>query len=181
LIGLADPLIIDALTENGLLTIAKGCGGEVSVHEPVTTENVRAAIPPSRSLELLTRFDAVVDSAVLRDRSLFGYVGWAISLGRVPSRDQVHGAVTWGNSRGRYLESADILRRVGYRGDELVLDLAHCEWGAGRLQAAKEIIEPLIAQACAHPDAGGDEYLSRLASIEVRLADPRHPESLRLD
>ena len=181
LIGLADPQTIDALTENGLLTIAKGRGGEVSMHEPVTTENVRAAIPPSRSLELLTRFDSVIDSAVLRDRSLFGYVGWAISLGRVPSRDQVLGAVTWGNARGRYLEAADIIRTSGYRGNELDLELARCEWGAGRLQAAKEIIEPLIAQACAHPDEGGDEYLSRLASIEVRLADPRRPESLRLD
>src|SRR5699024_12108573 len=65
--------------------------------------------------------------------------------------------------------------------DALDLDLARCEWGGGRLQAAKESIEPLIAQACAHADASGDEYLSRLASIEVRLADPRHPESLRLD
>src|SRR5699024_12375894 len=84
-IGLAGPQTIDALTEDGLRTIAKGRGGEVSMHEPVPTENVRAAIPPSRSLELLTRFDSVIDSAVLRDRSLFGYVGWAISLGRVPS------------------------------------------------------------------------------------------------
>ena len=119
LIGLGDPLTIDALAENGLLTIAKGRGGEVSMHEPVTTENVRASIPPSRSLELLTRFDSVVDSAVLRGRSLFGYVGWAISLGRVPSRDQVLAAVTWGNSHGRYLEAADIIRTSGYRGDEL--------------------------------------------------------------
>src|SRR5699024_2099494 len=91
LIGLADPLTIDALTENGLLTIAKGRGGEVSMDDPVTAANFVAAIPHSRRLDLLSRFEAVVASAVLRGRSLSAYVGWAISLGRVPSRDQVLG------------------------------------------------------------------------------------------
>lgn len=181
LVSLADPFAIDALAENGLLSISKGRGGEVSMHEPVTGENVRAAIRPSRSLELLTRFDSRVDASTLRTRALFGYVRWAISMGRVPAQEQVLAAVAWANARGRYLEAAEIIRTSDYHGNELELELARCEWGAGRLDDARRIIEPLMTEACAHPDATGDEYLSRLASMELRLADPRHPERLRME
>lgn len=179
LVGFADPLTIDTLAETRLLSISRGRGGEVSILEPVTAENVRAAIPPSRSLDLLTRFDSVVDRAALSGRALFGYVGWSISLGRVPTREQVFAAAAWGNSRGRYLETAEIIRTSGYRGGELDLELARCEWGAGRLRQAREYIEPLIAEAGTDP-AASDEYLSRLASMELRLSDPREPEELRL-
>lgn len=179
LVGFADPLTIDTLAETRLLSISRGRGGLVSILEPVTAENVRAAIPPSRSLDLLTRFDSVVDRAALSGRALFGYVGWSISLGRVPTRKQVFAAAAWGNSRGRYLETAEIIRTSGYRGGELDLELARCEWGAGRLRQAREYIEPLIAEAGTDPPAS-DEYLSRLASMELRLSDPRKPEELRL-
>lgn len=181
LVGLTDPMAIDALTETGLLSISRGRGGEVSMREPVTAENVRATIPPSRSLELLTRFESGVDLSAFHGHALFGYVAWSISLGRVPTRDRVLVAAVWGNGSGRYIESAEIIRTSGYHGDELDLELARCEWGAGRLRQAREIVDPLIAEACLHPASGADEYLSRLASMELRLADPRHPESLRLD
>jgi DNA-binding CsgD family transcriptional regulator len=180
LVGLASPRTIDSLAEDGLLAISKGRGGEVSMHEPVTAENVRAAIPPSRSLELLARFDSGADRSTLHGRALFGYVGWSISLGRVPTPKQVLEAATWGNSRGRYLESAEIIRTSGYRGPELDLELSRCEWGAGRLRQAREIIAPLVSEACLNPEAGAEEYLSRLASMELRLTDPRTPERLQL-
>lgn len=181
LVGLTSPQIIDSLAEDGLLAISKGRGGEVSMHEPVTAENVRAAIPPSRSLELLTRFDSGVDHSALHGRALFGYAGWSISLGRVPTPKQVLDASTWGNSRGRYLEAAEIIRTSGYRGPELDLELARSEWGAGRLRQAREIIDPLVSEACLNPDTSKQEYLSRLASMELRLVDPRRPEDLQLN
>ena len=181
LVGLSSPLTIDSLAEDGLLSISKGRGGEVSMHEPVTAENVRAAIPPSRSLELLTRFDAGADHSALHGRALFGYAAWSISLGRVPTPEQVVDAAMWGNSRGRYLEAAEIIRTSGYRGPELDLELARCEWGAGRLRQAREIIDPLIAEACLDPGHATGEYLSRLAAMELRLTDPRTPERLRLE
>lgn len=180
LVGLTSPRIIDSLAEDGLLAISKGRGGEVSMHEPVTAENVRAAVPPSRSLELLTRFDTGVDHSALHGRALFGYAAWSISLGRVPTPKQVLDAATWGNSRGRYLEAAEIIRTSGYRGPELDLELSRCEWGAGRLRQAREIIDPLVSEACLDPESGAEEYLSRLASMELRLKDPRAPERLQL-
>nr|WP_193627317.1 LuxR C-terminal-related transcriptional regulator [Brevibacterium sp. CFH 10365] len=180
LVGLTSPRIIDSLAEDGLLAISKGRGGEVSMHEPVTAENVRAAVPPSRSLELLTRFDTGVDHAALHGRALFGYAAWSISLGRVPTPKQVLDAATWGNSRGRYLGAAEIIRTSGYRGPELDLELSRCEWGAGRLRQAREIIDPLVSEACLNPGSGAEEYLSRLASMELRLTDPRAPERLQL-
>lgn len=180
LVGLTSPRIIDSLAEDGLLAISKGRGGEVSMHEPVTAENVRAAVPPSRSLELLTRFDTGVDHAALHGRALFGYAAWSISLGRVPTPKQVLDAATWGNSRGRYLGAAEIIRTSGYRGPELDLELSRCEWGAGRLRQAREIIDPLVSEACLNPESGAEEYLSRLASMELRLTDPRAPERLQL-
>lgn len=180
LVGLTSPQIIDSLVEDGLLAISKGRGGEVSMHEPVTAENVRAAIPPSRSLELLTRFDAGADHSSLYGRALFGYAAWSISLGRVPTPEQVLHAATWGNSRGRYLEAAEIIRTSGCRGPELDLELSRCEWGAGRLRQAREIIDTLVSEACRDPESAAEEYLSRLASMEMRLTDPRTPECLRL-
>ncbi len=181
LVGLTSPQTIDALAEDGLLSISKGRGGEVSMHEPVTAENVRAAVPPSRSLELLTRFDSVVDRSALHGRALFGCAAWSISLGRVPTPEQVLEAAGWGNAQGRYLEAAEIVRTSGYRGSEIDLELARCEWGAGRLRQAREIMDPLVSEACLNPDASKHEYLSRLASMELRLVDPRRPEDLRLD
>ena len=180
LVGLTSPRIIDSLAEDGLLAISKGRGGEVSMQEPVTAENVRAAVPPSRSLELLTRFDTAVDHSALHGRALFGYAAWSISLGRVPTPKQVLDAATWGNSRGRYLGAAEIIRTSGYRGPELDLELSRCEWGAGRLRQAREIIGPLVSEACLNPESGAEEYLSRLASMELRLTDPRAPERLQL-
>ncbi len=180
LVGLTSPRIIDSLAEDGLLAISKGRGGEVSMHEPVTAENVRAAVPPSRSLELLTRFDTAVDHSALHGRALFGYAAWSISLGRVPTPKEVLDAATWGNSRGRYLGAAEIIRTSGYRGPELDLELSRCEWGAGRLRQAREIIGPLVSEACLNPESGAEEYLSRLASMELRLTDPRAPERLQL-
>lgn len=181
LVGLTSPQTIDALAEDGILSIAKGRGGEVSMAEPVTAENVRAAVPPSRSLELLTRFDSEADHSALHGRALFGYAGWSLSLGCVPTPKQVLAGATWGNSRGRYLEAAEIIRKSGYHGSEVDLELARCEWGAGRLRQAREIVDPLISAACREPAAESDRYLSRLASLELRLADPRAPETLRLD
>ncbi|SMX84430.1 AAA family ATPase [Brevibacterium linens] len=160
LVGLTSPQTIDALAEDGLLSISKGRGGEVSMHEPVTAENVRAAVPPSRSLELLTRFDSVVDRSALHGRALFGCAAWSISLGRVPTLKQVLEAAGWGNAQGRYLEAAEIIRTSGYRGPELDLELARCEWGAGRLRQAREIIDPLVSDACLNPGASMPEYLS---------------------
>lgn len=180
LVGLAGPQIIDSLVDDGLLAVSKGRGGEVSMHEPVTAENVRAAVPPSRSLELLTRFDSGADHSALRGRALFGSAAWSISLGRVPTPTQVLHAAAWGNSRGRYLEAAEIIRTSGCRGPELDLELSRCEWGAGRLRQAREIIDPLVSEACLNPDSAAEEYLSRLASMELRLTDPRTPERLEL-
>lgn len=181
LVGLAGPQAIDALVEERLLSVSKGRQGEVSMHEPVTAENVRAAIPPSRSLELLARFDSGADRSTLHGRALFGYVGWSISLGRVPTSKQVLEAATWGNSRGRYLEAAEIIRTSGYHAPELDLELSRCEWGAGRLRQAREIIDPLISEACLNPESASEQHLSRLASMELRLSDPRTPERLRLE
>lgn len=181
LVGLTSPRIIDSLAEDGLLAISKGKGAEVTMHEPVTAENVRAAVPPSRSLELLTRFDTGVDHSALHRRALFGYASWSISLGRVPTPKQVLDAASWGNSRGKYLEAAEIIRTSGYRGPELDLELSRCEWGTGRLRKAREIIDPLVSDACLHPQSAAEEYLSRLASMELRLTDPRTPERLQLE
>ena len=180
LVGLASPQMIDSLAEDGLLSISKGRGGEVSMREPVTAENVRSAVPPSRSLELLTRFDAGADHSVLHGSALFGYVSWSISLGRVPTPKEVLEAAMWGNARGRYLEAADVIRTSGYRGPELNLELARCEWGAGRLRQAREIIDPLVSEVCLDPGTASGEFLSRLAAMELRLTDPRTPERLRL-
>lgn len=181
LVGFASPQTIDSLAESGLLSISKGRGGEVSMREPASAENVRAAVPPSRSLELLTRFDAGIDLSSLRGRALFGYIAWSISLGRVPTPKQVLDAAMWGNSQGRYLEAAEIIRTSGYRGPELDLELARCEWGAGRLRQARQIKDELVSEACLNPVTSAQEYLSRLASMELRLMDPRKPEGLRLD
>lgn len=181
LVALTSRLTIDDLAEDGLLSISKGRGGEVTMREPVTAENVRAAIPPSRSLELLTHFESGADHSALHGRSLFGYVAWSISLGQVPPRDRVLLGAAWANARGRYLEAAEIIRTSDFRDDELALELARCEWGAGRLRHAAKIVEPLIAEACLNPELGTEEYLARLASMELRLADPRHPEDLRLE
>ena len=181
LVGFASPQTIDSLAEDGLLSISKGRGGTVSMHEPVTAENVRAMVPPSRSLELLTRFDAGADLPALHGRTLFGYAAWSISLGRVPTPKQVLDAAGWANARGRYREAAEIIRTSGYRGPELDLEHARSEWGAGRLRQAREIIDPLVSEACLNPVTSAQEYLSRLASMELRLMDPRKPEGLRLD
>lgn len=181
LVGFASPQAIDSLAEEGLLSISKGRGGAVSMREPVTAENIRAAVPPSRSLELLTRFEAGDTHSSLHDRALFGYVAWSISLGRAPTLKQVFDAGLWGNSQGRYLEAAEIIRTSGYRGPELDLELARCEWGAGRLRQAREIIDPLVSVACTDPGEATKEYLSRLAAMELRLEDPRAPERLRLE
>jgi DNA-binding NarL/FixJ family response regulator len=180
LVGLASPQMIDSLAEDGLLSISKGRGGEVSMREPVTAENVRSAVPPSRSLELLTRFDAGADHSALHGSALFGYVAWSISLGRVPTPKEVLEAAMWGNARGRYLEAAEVIRTSGYRGPELNLELARCEWGAGRLRQAREIIDPLVSEVCLDPGTASGEFLSRLAAMELRLTDPRTPERLRL-
>ncbi|MGO2034829.1 MAG: LuxR C-terminal-related transcriptional regulator [Brevibacterium sp.] len=181
LVRLTDAATLDSLAEIGLVSISKGRGAEVSMREPVTAENVRTAIPPSRSLELLSRFDSRIDPSGLRDRSLFGHTSWSLAVGRVPAPEQILAAAAWANAQGRYLAAAEIIRTSGYRGDALDLELARCEWGVGRLREARELIDPLIAKVCADPESAGGEYLSRLASMEVRLTDPRHPECLRLD
>lgn len=181
LVHLADPSDLDSLAEIGLLTITRGRRAVVTMREPVVSENIRAAIRPSRSLQLFNQFQRVAGPEQLRDRTLFGFVSWALSLGEPQSVAHVVSAAGWANAQGSYSVAADLIRTSGHEEERLALELCRAERALGNFGSARKILDRLIDAAVERSSTMSAEFLSRLASIELRLIDPRHPELLRTE
>ena len=181
LVQLAAPSDLDSLAEIGLLTITKGRQAVVAMRGPVVSENIRAAIRPSHSLQLFKQFQNAVDPEGLRESSRLGFVTWALSLGEPQSVAHVVAASGWANAQGNYSVAADLIRTSGHQDERLALELCRAERALGNFGSVRKILDRLIDAAIERPSEVGAEYLSRLASLELRLVDPRHPELLRTE
>lgn len=168
---------IDSLFDVGVLTTTKGPDAAVKIAEPVIAGTLRSQVMPAHGLQLFRRLSEVVDIDGLTGQSLFGYLRWGSELGLELAPDRVLESLIWANANGEYEDAAGLGRASANASDELLLEIARSEKGRGNVEAARALFERLLAEAGA--DGKHSVYLSRLASMDMRLADPRAPDGLR--
>lgn len=183
LLELAEVGDIDDLVEQRIIRLTSERPAAVMLVQPVVAETLRAGTLPSRSLQLWKELSAIVEINAVEGRVLFGLVTWAQALGFRPAVDRVLAAGAWANSASRHAEAAQLLRGSQYRDAEILLELAHAERGLGNFGEAKEITDRLVETAAKSELESGakpsEATLSKLACIELRLTDPRAPETLK--
>ena len=171
--------LLDNLVERGILNIGRDRQSEVSLVEPALAMEVRESVPSSRSLELLHEVLPVLDSMSIQGAALFGKVSWMQEWGVYVDPHMILSAAMWANGRGDHSGAAGLLRRSHSDIPELQLELARAEYGGHDTVEAEVILDRLISSA---PEGDcSDEYLSRLACLELRVTDPREPQSLRTE
>lgn len=174
---MCDVDLLDNLVERGILTIGRDKNSEVSVVEPALALVVRDSVPSSRSLEMLQGVLPSLNRMTLHGAALFGKVSWMQEWGVQVDSQTILRAALWANGRGDHSGAAGLLRGANSDDPELQLELARAEYGRGENVDAEAILERLIS-AWSDGD-GSDQYLSRLACLDLRTTDPREPQSLR--
>lgn len=168
---------LDALADAGIVSMTHGRDAAVRISEPVIAETLRSQIMPSHSLRLFRELDNIVDVDQLSGQSLFGYLSWALALGFQQSADRVFDAMVWANSKARYEDAAVLARAAKHETRELTLEYIRAEKGMGNIESANALFERLLDDV--DVDRETPLLLSRIASMDLRLTDPRFPETLR--
>lgn len=168
---------IDAMADAGIVTMTKGRDAAVMIAEPVIAETLRSQMMPSHSLKLFNALDKVVDIGLLEGQALFGYLRWALRLGYQRPADYVYKAMVWANSRGRYEDTALLARASQYESHEMRLEFVRAEKGLGNIESANRHFDQLLENLDIERSAS--RLLSRVASMDFRLTDPRTPGRLR--
>lgn len=168
---------LDALADCGIVTMTRGRDAAVRISEPVIAEALRSQIMPSRSLGMFRHLQTVTDIGRLRGQSLYGYLRWALTLGFQQPVDRVFDAMVWANSKGRYGDAAALVRAAKQGNPELALECIRAEKGLGNIDSANRLFDQLLAEI--DVARAPSRLLSRMASMDMRLTDPKSPETLR--
>ncbi|MCT1550187.1 helix-turn-helix transcriptional regulator [Brevibacterium casei] len=186
LADLCSPGETDDLADKGLVTMDRGSGSGVRLSERVIAETLKAHVMPAHSLRLFKLYDDVVDLDQLDGCALFGYLRWGLSLGYDQSEDKVFAAVGAANAQGRYADAAELITASGWQTSRVLLELVRAEKDRGNIAEADRVFGILLDRLAEADDGDGSEvdpetsrYLSRLACMDIRLTNPRTPESLR--
>ncbi|MCU4295661.1 AAA family ATPase [Brevibacterium permense] len=177
--AMCDVDLLDNLVERGVLAIGKDRYSEVSLVEAALAQVMRDSVPSSRSLELLREVLPVLAPMTLHGAALFGKVRWMQEWGVHVDPDAILRAASWANGRGDFAGAVGMLRSSHSDIPELHLELARAEYGRGDTVEAEAILDRLISSST--DGDGSDEFLSRLACLELRVTDPREPQSLRTE
>lgn len=178
LLTISDPGTVDELVRQGVVSITRGRNAEVSLTEPVVARILRDSVQPAQRLQLWKEVAPILESGSAQGRSAFGLVSWGQALGIPQDPRHVLRAGQWANENSEFVRAIEVLRDSHSADHEIRLELARAERGNGDLPAAWAIFNDLVAAQS--PTAGSDTYVSRLACLELRLSDPRRPESLRV-
>lgn len=168
---------VDDMADSGLVIMSRGRDAAVMIAEPFVAEALRAQIMPSHGLRLFKTLQEVIDVRSLHGRALLGYVRWSLSLGYQQPTDQVFEAMLWANSKGHFADAAGLAEMTEHESLELTLEQIRAEKSMGKLDSANRRFTHLLENL----DTGNipSTTLSRIASMDLRLADPRAPENLR--
>lgn len=179
MVRLCAPEDLDAMVDAGTIKMSQGRYAAVELVEPVVADFLRSRVRPSHSLQLWKRLDQAVIHDHLDGQSLFGYTRWGLSLGLRQPFERVFGAVGWANARGRYSEAAQLAEAAGHDTDELRLEYARAVRGLGDVATAQKVFDRVLESVTARSGDVSPQLLSRVASMDLRLTDPRQPERLR--
>ncbi len=177
--AMCDVDLLDNLVERGILAIGRDRYSEVSLVEPALALVVRDSVPSSRSLELLREVLPELATMTLQGAALFGKVSWMQQWGVHVDPHTILRAALWADGRGDFAGAAGLLRSSHSDIPELQLELARAEYGRGDTVEAEVILDRLISSST--DGDRSDEFLSRLACLELRVTDPREPQSLRTE
>lgn len=179
MVRLCAPEDLDAMVDAGTIKMSQGRYAAVELVEPVVADFLRSRVRPSHSLQLWKRLNQAVIHDHLDGQSLFGYTRWGLSLGHSQPFERVFSAVGWANARGRYSEAAALAEASGHDTNELRLEYARAVRGLGDVATAREVFDKVLKSVTARSGDVSPQLMSRVASMDLRLTDPRQPERLR--
>lgn len=171
---------LDSLADGGVIRMTRARHAAVRIVEPVVASSLRAQVRPSHSLSLWKSLSAVADFDVMEQRSLFGYLSWGISLGFTQPTEKILEAVAWANCEGDYAGAVALAESATEKSTELLLEIVRAEQGRYNNKAAHRVFDRVLESIAEDWTQMSPQLLSRAASMDVRLTDPREPDRFRL-
>lgn len=179
LIRLCSAEDLDHLADRGIVKMSRSRHAVVRVVEPVIAASLRSRIRPSHSLSLWKRLSEAADLESMESEALFGYLSWGLNLGYAQPGEKVLAAVAWANTEGNYVGAAELAATAPNDNDELLLETVRAEKGRNNINAASAAFELVLERVRNRSEAMTPQFLSRVATMDMRLNDPREPEQLR--
>lgn len=171
---------LDSLVDAGIIKMSRARHAAVRIVEPVVASSLKSRVRPSHSLSLWKRLSEVADLEMMEGRNLFGYLSWGISLGFDQPEEKILEAVAWANSEGDYSGAAELAVSAPEQSDELRLESVRAEQGRHNIRAANKAFEHILARVDERWTEMSTQFLSRVATMDMRLTDPREPDKLRV-
>ncbi|HCG56527.1 MULTISPECIES: LuxR C-terminal-related transcriptional regulator [Brevibacterium] len=171
---------LDSLVDAGIIRMSRARHGAVRIVEPVVASSLKSRVRPSHSLSLWKRLSEVADLEVMEGCALFGYLSWGGSLGFDQPEEKILEAVSWANSEGDYAGAAELASAAAEQSVELLLEAIRAEQGNHNIRAANKAFDRLLDRLDERWTEMSSEFLSRVATMDMRLTDPREPDRLRV-
>ncbi|MDN5773015.1 MAG: LuxR C-terminal-related transcriptional regulator [Brevibacterium aurantiacum] len=171
---------LDSLVDAGIIRMSRGRHAAVKIVEPVIAAALKSQVRPSHSLSLWKGLSDVVDIDSMDGPALFGYLSWGLSLGFDQPADKILAAVAWANREGNYSGAAELADCSREHSDELLLETVRAQQGSGNIRAARRAFDSILDRVEQRWTEMSPELLSRAATMDMRLTDPREPDRLRI-
>ena len=171
---------LDSLVDAGIIKMSRARHAAVRIVEPVVASSLKSRVRPSHALSLWKSLSEVADLDVMEERSLFGYLSWGISLGFDQPGEKILEAVSWANSEGDYSGAAELAESAHDQSDELLLETVRAEQGSHNIRAASKAFDRVLDRVDERWTEMSGQFLSRVATMDMRLTDPREPTQLRV-
>ena len=171
---------LDSLVDAGIIKMSRARHAAVRIVEPVVATSLKSRVRPSHSLSLWKVLSEVADLERMDGQSLFGYLSWGISLGFDQPAEKILEAVSWANSEGNYSGAAELAVSAPEQSDELLLESVRAEQGRHNIRAASKAFDRVLDRVEERWTEMSAQFLSRVATMDMRLTDPREPAQLRV-
>lgn len=172
---------LDSLVDAGIIKMSRARHAVIRIVEPVVASSLKSRVRPSHALSLWKALSDVADLDMIEELALFGYLSWGISLGFDQPAEKILEAVSWANSAGDYAGAAKLAVSALAISDELLLETVRAEQGSHNITAARRAFDNILDRVATGSTEMSSQFLSRVATMDMRLSDPREPNKLRTD